>query len=112
MALQKTFNLAEGYSANYLRLDRIESFSRTDKKVVLFFSLYKDAAIASTDGAAPIKPNWCRLRLERDKFDQYFANSVLNDANFIAQAYVAAKVEPVDCYIGSGVQILSDAVDV
>lgn len=111
MALKKSFTLPEGYTADYIRFDRINQFSRTERKATFIFALFKDQATAAVDGALPIRPEAVRLKVERDKFDQYFSNGVLAEADIVAQAYVAAKVESVDMWLGSGA-LLTDAEDV
>lgn len=112
MALVK--NLSRyGYSASYLALTRIDRFDRLTREAVFIFSLYKDKATArlpATDPQAePLVAQAAKLKLSGLAFDRYFAKGVPGRNNVEAQAYVAARAEPVDSWLGK--LDLTDATD-
>ena len=108
MAFQKTFNLPSGVAGNYVRLTA-HRWDRQAREAVAWFSLYVDAAAASS-GKAPLTPFIAKLWLTENKFDQYVGNPALESADVLARLYVAAKAEPVSCDFGS--DAFGDALDV
>lgn len=114
MALQKTFNVPGGYQANYIRWVYNEEENRIDRKITLWFALYRDRA-ALDAGEPPILPRAVHLRLEKEKYDEYFSPAAIaaaraNGEDQIAIYYRAAKSEKVDMLRGSG-PLLADAQD-
>jgi hypothetical protein len=108
MALQKSFTLPSGVSGNYIRLTA-HRWDRQAREAVAWFSLYVDAAAASS-GKAPLTPWIAKLWLRGDKFDEYLSNADLTSPGILAQLYVAAKAEPISCDFGS--DAFADAADV
>lgn len=110
MALQNTFSLPEGYTAEYLRISRIDCWDREAKVACFLFDLWKDAAQTSVEGAKPARPKAFRLQVSGADFTTWFGNAALSEGLILDQAYAAAKVLPVDWWEGSAP--LSMAVDV
>lgn len=108
MALQKTFTLPSGVSGNYIRLTA-HRWDRQAREAVAWFSLYLDAA-AATSGKAPLTPWIAKVWLTSNKFDQYLSPAALQNSGVLAQLYVAAKAEPISCDFGSNA--FADAQDV
>ncbi len=108
MALQKTFTLPSGVSGNYIRLTA-HRWDRQAREAVAWFSLYVDAAAATT-GKAPLTPWIAKLWLTGAKFDEYLSNPDLESPGVLAQLYDASKAEPISCDFGS--DAFADALDV
>lgn len=108
MGLQKTFTLPSGVSGNYIRLTA-HRWDRQTREAVAWFSLYVDAA-AATSGKAPLTPFVAKLWLTGAKFDQYLSPVALESSGVLAQLYTAARAEPISCDFGSGA--FADAHDV
>ncbi len=118
MALQKTFNLPNGATGNYIQVGPFTS-DRITKTATADFLLFASAAWAEAHPDAPL----CviaRLRLSDAKWDQWLAESVLaelEDAGsnpVVHQFYEAAKAgEPLRA--GGGLSqsdvTLTDATD-
>lgn len=99
MAFQKTVTLPSGVSGNYHRLITYR-WDRSTRDAVALFAVYVDYNAAMA-GKQPLTPFVAKLRLTGVKFDEYLANSVLENNDVIAQLYVAAEHEPVISDFGS-----------
>lgn len=118
MALQKSFTLPHGVTADYVKI----AYAPADyvgKRISVHFALYLSATQAAANPAAPLVPIFAKLRLEGAKFDQYLATAVLalSDAEdpFRASLYAAAKAESVICDFPPGdgqPNVFADAEDV
>jgi hypothetical protein len=108
MAFQKTIELPSGVSGNYIRLTA-HRWDRQSREAVAWFSLYVDAAAASS-GKAALTPWIAKLWLTGAKFDEYLSNPALASSGVLAQLYAASKAEPISCDLGS--DAFADALDV
>jgi len=108
MAFQKTFTMPSGVSGNYIRLVA-NRWDRQAREGVAWFALFVDAAAAQS-GKQPLSPFVAKLWLTGPEFDLYLGRAALENADIIAQFYLAAKHEPISCDFGSNA--FSDALDV
>jgi hypothetical protein len=115
MAFKKVFELPDGSTAEYIKFRRIEDFDVDEKRCTIIFAIYRDKEKRDA-GKVPANVFACRLRLQGEKFEQYFSTAKLKAAaeegkDLIAIAYEAAKAENVDMWHGSR-KHLEDAGDV
>ncbi|HEY1791574.1 MAG TPA: hypothetical protein VGG34_01535 [Opitutaceae bacterium] len=116
MALQKTIDLPNGTSGNYIKIVAYRWDTLTETASALF-ALYLSQAQRTAAPKSTLMPVVAKLRLHGAKFNQYLANSVLDPPNVtvLGQLYAAAKVEPLksDFQPTSGsATVLSDATNV
>ena len=108
MAFQKTFVMPSGVSGNYIRLVA-NRWDRQSREGVAWFALFVDAASAQA-GKQPLSPFIAKLWLTGPEIDLYLGRTALENADIIAQFYLAAKHEQISCDFGS--RAFADAIDV
>jgi hypothetical protein len=114
MAFKKTFELPDGSTAEYIKFRRIEDLDVDEKRCTIIFAVYRDKEKRDA-GKEPAKVFACRLRLQGEKFDEYFSpakqrQGAIAGNDLIALAYAAAKAETVDMWHGSA-KHFADAAD-